>query len=46
MEAKFAGRFSIDTFGIGEDSGQPVTPDYKAPFKLTGEIKKVVAEVK
>lgn len=45
MEATVAGRFGIDTFGIGEDSGQPVTPNYKAPFKFTGEIEKVVVEV-
>ena len=42
MEANVARRFSIDTFGIGEDSGQPVTPNYKAPFKFTGKIEKVV----
>ena len=33
-------------FGIGEDSGQPVTPDYKLPFKLNGKIEKVVFDVK
>ena len=46
MEATVGGRFGIDTFGIGEDSGQPVTNDYTAPFKFTGEIEKVVVEVK
>ncbi len=46
MEATVGGRFGIDTFGIGEDSGQPVTHDYTAPFKFTGEIEKVVVEVK
>jgi arylsulfatase len=25
-------RFGIDTFGIGEDTGQPVTIEYKAPW--------------
>jgi hypothetical protein len=46
MGAIVGGRFSIDTFGIGEDSGQPVTFAYKAPFKFTGEIEEVVIEVK
>jgi arylsulfatase len=46
MAATVGGRFGIDTFGIGEDSGQPVTPDYKAPFKFTGEIEKVIIEIK
>lgn len=46
MKATVGGRFEIDTFGIGEDSGQPVTPDYKAPFKFNGEIERVVIAVK
>jgi arylsulfatase len=46
MEATVGGRFGIDTFGIGEDSGQPVTHAYKAPFKFTGVIRKVLVEVK
>jgi hypothetical protein len=33
------------TFGIGEDSGQPVTPDYEPPFKFTGKIDTVVIGV-
>jgi hypothetical protein len=36
----------IMAFGIGEDSGQPVTFDYKLPFAFTGEIEKVVVDVK
>ena len=28
----------VDTFGIGEDSGQPVTFDYQPPNRFTGEI--------
>jgi PAS fold len=35
----------VDTFGVGEDSGQPVTPDYEPPFKFTGTIDKVVIEL-
>jgi hypothetical protein len=31
---------------FGEDSGQPVTFDYEPPFKFTGEIEKVVIDVK
>jgi arylsulfatase len=46
MKATVGGRFGIDTFGIGEDSGQPVTFDYKPPFAFTGEIEKVVVDVK
>ncbi|MCB1486879.1 MAG: arylsulfatase [Bauldia sp.] len=46
MEATVGGRFGIDTFGIGEDSGQPVTHDYKAPNKFTGAIDRVVVEVR
>ena len=46
MEATVGGRFGIDTFGIGEDSGQPVTHAYQAPFKFTGEIEEVVVEVR
>jgi arylsulfatase len=46
FEETVAGRFGIDTFGIGEDSGQPVTPDYQPPFKFTGTIEKVTVELK
>jgi arylsulfatase len=45
MEATVAIRFGLDSFGIGEDSGQPVTFDYKPPFKFTGEIEKVTVEI-
>ena len=46
MQATVAGRFGVDTFGIGEDSGQPVTFDYKAPFAFTGEIESVTVAMK
>ena len=46
MKATVAGRFGIDTFGIGVDTGQPVTTAYQPPFEFTGEIKKVVVEIK
>jgi hypothetical protein len=45
MEATVGGRFGIDTFGIGEDTGQPVTTA-QPPFKFSGEIEKVVIDVK
>ena len=45
MAATVGGRFGIDTFGIGEDSGQPVTSSYKPPFKFTGEIEQVVIRI-
>ena len=46
MTATVAGRFGIDTFGIGEDTGQPVTSAYKPPFKFNGKIEKVTITVK
>ncbi|MCC9641063.1 arylsulfatase [Rhodopirellula sp. JC740] len=46
IPATVGGRFGIDTFGVGEDSGQPVTHDYQAPFKFTGQIDEVVIETK
>jgi arylsulfatase len=45
LDATVPGRFGIDTFGIGEDTGQPVTPEYQAPFKFTGSIEVVTIEV-
>lgn len=38
-------RFGIDTFGIGEDTGQPVTPAYRPPFAFTGRIDRVDIEL-
>lgn len=46
MDATVFARFGVDTFGIGEDSGQPVTFDYKPPFRFTGQIEKVVFDLK
>jgi hypothetical protein len=40
-------RISLDeTLDCGEDTGTPVSEDYKVPFKFTGEIEKVVVELK
>jgi Sulfatase len=41
IPATVAGRFGIDTFGIGEDTGAPVSNTYKPPFAFTGKIDKV-----
>ncbi|WP_013630157.1 arylsulfatase [Rubinisphaera brasiliensis] len=45
MDATVPGRFGIDTFGIGEDTGQPVTPNYQPPFEFTGEIESVQFQI-
>jgi len=40
-------RISLDeTLDCGEDTETPVSEDYKVPFKFTGEIEKVVVELK
>ncbi len=36
IENTVAGRFGIDTFGIGGDSGAPVSNEYKPPFAFKG----------
>jgi hypothetical protein len=41
-----AGRFGIDTFGVGVDSGSPVSNTYKPPFAFNGEIEKVQVKLK
>lgn len=41
-----AARFGIDTFGIGEDDGSPVSHDYTAPFKFHGRIDEANIELK
>jgi hypothetical protein len=37
--------FGIDTFGVGEDTGQPVTEAYQPPFPFNGEIERVSFEI-
>ncbi|MGW9169791.1 hypothetical protein ACWGPP_19235 [Agromyces sp. NPDC055657] len=40
-------RVSADeTFDVGEDSGTPLNHDYDVPFRFTGELHKVVVELK
>lgn len=46
IEKTVAGRFGIDTFGVGEDTGAPVTFDYKPPFAFTGTIDRLDIELK
>lgn len=46
MEATVGGRFGVDTFGIGMDTGQPVTDAYQTPFEFNGDIEKVTIEMK
>lgn len=46
VEATVAGRFGVDTFGVGEDSSQPVTFDYTPPFRFTGTIRKVEIDLR
>ena len=45
VEHTVAGRFGIDTFGVGSDTGSPVTDTYKPPFPFTGKIERVDIEL-
>jgi arylsulfatase len=39
-------RMSLDeTLDIGEDTGTPVSEDYRVPFKFTGKIEKVTVSI-
>ena len=39
-------RMSLDeTLDIGEDTGTPVSEDYKVPFKFTGKLEKVTVNI-
>jgi hypothetical protein len=39
-------RMSLDeTLDIGEDTGTPVSEDYKVPFKFTGKLEKVTINI-
>lgn len=38
IERTVAARFGIDTFGVGRDTGAPVSRDYKPPFPFQGRI--------
>jgi arylsulfatase len=41
IEKTVAARFGLDTFGVGVDTGSPVSTKYKAPFPFTGTIEKI-----
>ena len=45
IENTVAGRFGIDTFGVGSDTGSPVTDIYKPPYAFTGKINRVDIEL-
>jgi len=45
IENTVAGRFGINTFGVGSDTGSPVTDTYKPPFPFTGKIERVDIEL-
>jgi arylsulfatase A-like enzyme len=45
IENTVAGRFGIDTFGVGSDTGSPVSNTYKPPFRFTGKIERVDIEL-
>ena len=39
-------RMSLDeTLDIGEDTGTPVSEDYKVPFKFTGDLESVTINI-
>jgi arylsulfatase A-like enzyme len=46
IEKTVPNRFSLDeTLDVGEDTGTPLTSDYKVPFKFTGNIDSVTVEL-
>ncbi len=43
IDRTYAFRVSLDeTLDIGEDTGTPVSEDYRVPFKFTGKLNRVV----
>lgn len=46
INATVAARFGVDTFGIGEDTGQPVTFDYAPPFRFNSRLDSVTIDLK
>jgi arylsulfatase A-like enzyme len=46
IEKTIAARFGIDTFGVGMDTGSPVSNSYSPPFAFTGQIKQVTIDLK
>jgi arylsulfatase len=46
IERTVASRFGIDTFGVGMDTGSPVSKGYRPPYSFDGTVEKVVIELK
>jgi arylsulfatase A-like enzyme len=45
IERTVEARFGIDTFGVGADTGSPVSNTYKPPFAFNGEVTDVTIEL-
>jgi hypothetical protein len=45
IDKTVAGRFGLDTFGVGIDTGAPVSNTYKPPFAFNGEVKEVTIDL-
>jgi len=45
IERTVAGRFGIDTFGVGVDTGAPVSKNYTPPFAYEGTIDRIEIEI-
>ncbi len=45
IEKTVEARFGIDTFGVGIDTGSPVSNTYKPPFAFNGEVTEVTIEL-
>jgi arylsulfatase A-like enzyme len=45
IEHTVPARFGLDTFGVGSDTGAPVSNTYKPPFRFTGKIERVDIEL-
>jgi len=46
IDRTYAFRVSLDeTFDIGEDTGTPVSEDYKVPFNFSGKLNRVLIEL-
>jgi len=46
IEKAVPGRFGIDTFGVGVDTGSPVSNSYELPFAFNGQIEKLEVELR
>ena len=45
IEKTVEARFGIDTFGLGADTGLPVSNTYKPPFAFNGEVTEVTIDL-